>query len=257
MKYRTGRKIAVLGLMVLMTAVLGGCGKKSKGGVDGIRKAGVLKTVVYKESDPQTSRGKREQTLVAEIASQLGVTNEYVEAANLEEAEEMLSNGTANIAIGGIADTIPVPKGLVSSQVYLKEDLYVVTLRGDYSDCPAAFEGRILGFSETIPESAVMWTADYPGIKPVYIEMASVEAGLFQAKINGYVCGADEARVLSESSANLQVQNLTGVDSTGYVILMKNGDNLLPAGINKIIGMDLEETEEAEASEESMTQEGK
>lgn len=252
MKSKTWKRAALLGLLLGMAVLsLGGCKKKSKGGVDEIRKAGVLKTVIYKETDESLPLGRREKQLVSEIASQLGVESETLPVADYSEMMTMLSEGTADIAIGGITETMEIGEKLVRSNPYTKEAFYVVTLRGDYSNCPAAFNGRVLGFTESLSESEFPWILEYPEVTPAYVETGDVESALRQGKIHGYVCGAGEAGLLTGKSANLQCQNLLEIPEVAYVILMKKGEDLLASGINTIIGMDLEQPDTKEAEEGS------
>lgn len=256
MKYRTWKRAAVLGGILFMTALsVGGCKKKVKSGVDAIRKAGVLHTVIYQENDESLPLGKREKQLVSAIASQLGVENQSVQVSDLTEVMTMLSEGSADIAIGGITENTELGEKLVRSNVYAKEAFYVVTLRGDYSNCPAAFVGRTLGFTERLPESEFPWISDYSDINPVYVEAKDVLSALQKGVIHGYVCGADEAVNLMNQSADLQCQNLMEVPETGYMILMKQGDDLLVSGINTIIGMDLNQAQ-AQAEETPETSKG-
>ena len=56
-------------------------------------------------------------------------------------------------------------------------------------------------------------------------------------------------------SADLQCQNLMEVPETGYMILMKQGDDLLVSGINTIIGMDLNQAQ-VQAEETPETSKG-
>ena len=122
MKYRTWKRAAVLGGILVMAALsVGGCKKKVKSGVDSIRKAGVLHTVCYRETDESLPLGKREKQLVSDIASQLGVENQTVQVSNLTEVQAMLSEGTADIAIGGIPENTEIDEKLLCSDVYNKE----------------------------------------------------------------------------------------------------------------------------------------
>lgn len=252
MKFRTWKRGAVLGAILAVTALsLAGCKKKVSGGVDAIRKTGVLHTVIYQENDETGPLGKREKLLVSTIASQLGVENQTVQVSDLTEIMTMLSEGTADLAIGGITENMEIGDTLVRSNIYTKESFYVVTLRGDYSNCPAAFVGRTLGFTERLTESEFPWISDYEDIKPVYVEIGDVRSALIQESIHGYVCNADEAVTLTNQFADLQCQNLMEVPETGYVILMKQGDDLLVSGINTIIGMDLNQMQAEEAPETS------
>lgn len=250
---RWKRAAAAAGIAGMSAILLAGCGRSGKDAVKRISKAGVVSVVIYQEPDTETELGKREDELAATIASGLGVSLEYVKAESAEEVQSFLLDGTADLAIGGIPDTMEISDKLAMSDTYAYSDLYVVTRRGDYSDSPAAFSGRTLAFTEKLPESSVSWAGDVEDLKPVYIDEASVAAGLSQEKIDGYVCAITEAKALADLNGDVQYQNLIGVQSPGYVILTKKSDSNLLAGINTIIGMGTEsqtsqETESVSAS---------
>lgn len=250
---RWRRAAAVVGIAGISAALLTGCGGSGKDAVKRIKKAGVVNIAVYREPDAETTIGKRESELMETIASGLGVSPEYVKAESIEEVQNLLLDGTADFAIGGIPDATEISDKLERSDPYADSDLYVVTRRGDYSDSPAAFSGRTLAFTEELPEAAFSWAGDVKDLTPVYIDETSVGAGLSQKKIDGYVCTVAEAKALSDLNGQIQYQNLIGVQSPGYVILTKKSDGSLLSGINTIIGMDAESqsSEEPESADTS------
>lgn len=235
---RWKRAAAAVGIAGISAFLLAGCGGSGKDAVKRIKKAGVVNIVVYREPDTETELGKRESELMETIASGLGVSPEYVKAEDMEEVQSLLLDGTADLAIGKIPDSTEISEKLETSDPYADSALYVVTRRGDYSDSPAAFSGRILAFTEELPETAFSWAGDVKDLTPVYIDETSVEAGLSQKKIDGYVCTVTEAKELADEDGKIQYQNLIGVQSPQYVILTKKSDSSLLTGINTIIGMD-------------------
>ena len=250
---RWRRTAAAVGIAGMSAFLLTGCKGSGKDAVRRIKKAGVVNIVVYRETDTETDLGKRESELMETIASGLGVSPEYVKAESMEEVQSFLLDGTADLAIGGIPDASEISDKLERSDPYAESDLYVVTRRGDYSDSPAAFSGRILAFTEELPESAFSWAGDVKDLTPVYVDGNSVDAGLSQGKIDGYVCTVAEAKTLADLNGQIQYQNLIGAQSPGYVILTKKSDGSLLDGVNTIIGMDtdsrdVEETGGADAS---------
>ena len=245
------KKAAILaGTAGISALLLAGCAS-GKDAVKEIRKTGVVNIAVYQEPDLSSELGKRENGLMESIAAALGATPEYIKAESAEEVQSILLDGKADFAIGGLLDTMEISDKLTKSDAYLYSDLYVVKRRGDYSDSPAAFSGRTLAFTESLSESSVSWVSDVEDLTPVYIDGSSVSVGLSQEKIDGYVCAAAEAKALTDLNGDLQYQNLIGVESPGYVILMKKGDSRLLSGINTIIAAD--STEEPTSETEEVT----
>lgn len=233
----------------ILAVLLSGCGPfGNSDAVKKIGKSGVVGIVIYHNPDADTENGKREQELMDMIASGLSASPEYIEAKSMEEVQSDLLDKTADFAIGGITDTMEIGKKLAKSDKYAYSDLYVVTRRGDYSDSPEAFAGRTLAFTEDLPESAVSWAKEVENLTPVYIDLASVDTGLSERKIDGYVCTLTDAKALADLNGNVQYQNLIGVDSPGYVILTRKEDSRLLSGINTIIGMDFGNEEESESA---------
>lgn len=205
-----------------------GCAKKEDP-LSRIQNAGELKVAVWKQ-------GEAEEKLCSSVAQNLGVSVSYVEAENADEALSLVEEAQADLAIGGIVTDQEIGKDLSMSAAYLEQPWYVVTLRGDYSDSVAAFEGRILAVTHEVPDQAFRWTSEISNVDFVGISTDMVAAALDQNALQGYICLEKEAVAQAESSADVQVQRLTGGTPLTYGAVTRSADHRLKAVIEDAIG---------------------
>lgn len=228
------------GLLLLSAMVLSGC-KSSTNEIKTIQKAGVLKVAMYKESLSATGETSKEKKLADKIGEALGVEVQTVPVDSVESASTMLTDKEADIAIGGISSSVNRDKQLTVSDGYESESWYVVTARGDYSDCLAAFTGRTLGVSSSLSDDALSWMVGNDTIDLGKVQFADALTYLTSENIAGFVCHRDEARRLVDLSADIQVQPMQNALPEEMVILLRSDDNSFLRGINTIISQSQEE----------------
>lgn len=205
-----------------------GCAKKEDP-LSRIQNAGELKAAVWKQGDA-------EENLCSSVAEALGVSVSYVDAESADEAMNLVEEGQADLAIGGIVADQEISKDLSMSGTYLEQPWYVVTLRGDYSDSVAAFEGRTLAVTHEVPDQAFRWASEISNVEFVGISADMVEAGLSQNVLHGYICLEQEAVSMAAASADVQVQRLTGAKTLAYSAVTRTSDARLKAVIEEVIG---------------------
>lgn len=214
-----------------------GCAKKEDP-INRIKNAGELKVASWKQDQDGTR-------LCSNIAESLGVSVSYVEVQDAKEALNMVEEKTADLAIGGIVTDQDLASDLSMSEPYIQEPWYVVTLRGDYSDSIAAFEGRILAVTHEVPDQAFRWTSEISDVDFVGVSGDMVEAALTQNALHGYLCLESEAVKLAAASDKIQVQNLIGGKPLTYGVVTRSEDSQLKAVIET-------EIEQPDISEEQM-----
>lgn len=225
---RDRKKKGLLLLTVFAAVSIMGCAKKEDP-ISRIQKAGELKVAVWKQ-------GEAEENLCSSVAETLGVSVSYVDAENAEEAQKLVEEAQADLAIGGIVTEQEISKELSMSEAYLEQPWYVVTLRGDYSDSVAAFEGRTLAVTHEVPDQAFHWISEISNVEFVGISADMVKAGLEQNVLHGYICLEKEAVTLATASADVQFQRLTGVKPLTYSTVTRAADRRLKTVIEDVIG---------------------
>ena len=223
------RKKAKLLLLAGFAAVsIAGCAKKDNS-LSRIQNAEELKVAVWKEDEA-------EEKLCSSVAEALGVSVSYVEAEDADGALTLVEEEQADLAIGGIVTDQELGKGLSMSEAYLEQPWYVVTIRGDYSDSVAAFEGRTLAVTQEVPDQAFSWTGEISNVEFVGLSTDMVETALTQNAVQGYICLEREAVALAASSADVQVQGLMGGRTLAYGAVTRTADRRLKAVIEEAIG---------------------
>lgn len=225
---RDRKKKRLLLLAGFVAVSIMGCAKKEDP-LSRIQNAGELKVAVWKQ-------GEAEENLCSSVAEALGVSVSYVDAESAEEALNLVEEEQADLAIGGIVTDQEISKDLSMSKNYFQQPWYVVTLRGDYSDSLAAFEGRTLAVTNEVPDQAFRWTSEISNVNFVGISTDMVETALVQNALHGYICLEKEAVTLAASSADVQAQNLTGGKVLAYSAVTRSADRRLKAVIEEAIG---------------------
>ena len=248
------RKIAViviavlLVLMLALTIIFRVLNARQSGGVQAIRRAGVLRAAVVAgsriEEHPEERLTEKEAGLVRDIADQLGVEIEYVSAADAEDALVMVRDKNADLAVGSITAG-SVSKTMASrvalSRAYDTQTLCAVTRRGDYSDSTKAFEGRKIFVSPSVksagfePFPEAKQGTDSVSVKDAY-EM------LGDHYLEGYICTAREAVEITAMGKDVQSQLMSGEDGLSFTMATASAGRELLTGINQIITIRSEET---------------
>ena len=229
MKWMTKTQVLLLGLVFLALG-LAGCGGQKADRVDQIQAAGTFPVALWGAT-------QEDLALMEEIAQGLGARAEPLEAESPEEAREMVADGRADFAIGRIPDTLDIGDVCGRSLSYAQGKLYVLTRRGDYSDCPAAFAGRSLGVPSELKGLTGGWPSGVDGPELVwYTREDQGMKALAEGTIDGYVCRLDQGLRLLKEDSRIQMQNLQAVAPEQYVILVRREDARLMQGINSIIG---------------------
>ena len=239
------RKIVVVVIAVLLVLLLVGTilfrvrTAGHAGGVQGIRRAGVLRVSVpagsRTEENPESVLSEKEAGLIRDIADQLGVQAEFLSAADAKDALSMVRDGSAHLAVGSLtAGSVPeVMAGKVGlSRVYDTQALCAVTRRGDYSDSTSAFKDRNICISP-VAKSA--------GFKPFPdAEEPTDSVGISEAYemlrnhfLESYLCTAAEAEKITALGKEIQSQLMTGEEGLNFV--MAAADRDLLNGIDQII----------------------
>lgn len=219
---RQYRKYAMLFLCAGVFAVgITGC-KKKDSGLDRIKNAGELKVAVYKQD-------AKSEELCSRVAQNLGVTVTYLQASSQTEALEQLSGDQADMVMGELVETQPLQDGLTMSDPYLLQNWYVVTARGDYSDSMTGFKDRIVALSDEVPDEGFRWSGDVTNVNFVGVQSDKVAAALEQDALDGYVCLEDEAVRITDTSSDVQMQRLRGVDPVGYAAATRTSDRQIGA----------------------------
>lgn len=237
------------GLLLACTAVmLGGCGGTDT--VKAVKKAGVLRAAVYEEADADSRNTKTEDTLLETLSEALGVEVEKAQAGTPEEAASMVENGEADIAVGSLTEEAASGRKCDTTSSYAEETILIVTRRGDYSDCTAAFEGRILGAQPQLAGEAETLTADQKEVSvDSSIEAESAASMLGQGGLDGYICLRGTAKkLIEEKGGELQAQSLIAAKPIEYCALVPAKDRKFKQGVNQII-QSMDEPEESQAKE--------
>lgn len=258
---RKKNRIIILTAASLSAVLLSGCGSKKADAVSEITASGTLRVAVCTEGNSLTRKEGddyigQEPLLAETIAGALGVKTEFLPAADREEAKALVGNSEADIAIGMIPATTSLDDTYDVSIPYSSGKFYVMTRRGDYSDCPAAFTGKTLGRAGEIDSSSLGWTGSVQDVNTVsYSEGKQGLQALEDGTIDGYVCRLAEGLSLQKGNRRVQIQNLKNAPAEEYVVVMKSGNSKLKQGINAIIDqMQTDMTEKTGSEEESTAQ---
>ena len=235
----------LLVLMLVVTILIRVRIAGQNGGVQAIRRAGVLRVSVPAgsriEEAPESVLSEKEAGLIRDIADQLGAEVEFLSAADAEGALSMVKDGSAHLAVGSLtAGSVPeAMAGKIGlSRVYETQALCAVTRRGDYSDSTSAFRDRKVYISP-VAKSA--------GFKPFPdAEEPTDSVGISEAYemlrnhfLESYLCTAAEAEKITALGKEIQSQLMTGEEGLNFV--MAAADRDLLNGIDQIILLRSEE----------------
>lgn len=240
------RKILKGRIWLILAAVcilLSGCRKKTGGqAVSGIRSAGVLRVAVSTGGQNRAAEevlSFRERKLATMLAEALNVQLTFNGYEDVSAALSAVSSGEADLAAGGITDGTVSPEQFAISDPYEKAALYVVTAYGDYSNSPASFEGRSLGYSAAVSGVSDQLLTKESGIISIPSAGYSDEditGALENREMNGYLCLRDEGLRLVKTGRSVQLQNVLGTEPLQFVLaadknaadLIQGADRLIP-----------------------------
>lgn len=235
-------------LLACSAAMLGGCGGTDT--VKSVKKTGVLRVAVYKEAEADSQNTKTEDTLLETLSEALGAEIEKAQAETPEEAASMVENGEADIAVGSLTEEAASGRKCDTTSSYAEEPILLVTRRGDYSDCVAAFEGRTLGAQPQLAGETETLTADQKEISvDASVETESAASRLENGGLDGYICLRGAAKkLIEEKGGELQAQSLVAAEPREYCALVPAKDRKFKQGVNQMI-QSLKEPEESQAKE--------
>lgn len=235
-------------LLAGAAAMLGGCGGKDT--VKSVKKSGVLRVAVYEEADADEQVVKASDRLLDSLSEALGAEIEKAEAGTAEEAAALVERGEADMAVGSLTEEAASGRACDTSSSYAEESVLIVTRRGDYSDCTAAFEGRFLGAQPALAGEAETLTADQEDVTvDASVESGDAASKLEQGSLDGYIClrGAAE-KLIEEKGEALQAQSLIAAEPREYCALVPSKDRKFRQGVNQLI-QSMEEPEEEQTEE--------
>ncbi len=245
------KTICFLSGIMLSALLLGGCGGKKQATIKRIQSAGVLNIAVCNADHKWKTLETNEESILNSISSLLGAQGNVIFADTPEDAFAKLTSGEADIAIGALTnDTLDAyadAKGLAATETYAQSRIFVVTKRGDYSDCEAAFQDRTLAVSqELVDDKNSFATAGISTGKMTETAVENISGSLLSGSVDGYVCTRGEAEyLLSSAGGSLQAQVMTDQDPQQYVAVVADGDSQFLSGINQVMSTLSTETEAA------------
>lgn len=228
-------------------ALLSGCGSKDT--IKSVKKAGVLRVAVYGE-ESGTPVSEAEEQMLNTLAEKLGASIDKLPAETPEEAASLIERGEADIAVGSLTEEASSGRQCAATAAYASEPVLVVTRRGDYSDCIAAFEGRGLGAQPQLSGTAETLEADQKERSiDTSIDEEEAASRLKAGSMDGYICLRSTAEHLIETDGDvLQAQMLIAAEPQEYCALVPAKDRKFRQGVNQIIQM-MDEPEETQAEE--------
>ncbi len=246
------KTICFLSGIMLSALLLGGCGGKKQTTIKRIQSAGVMNIAVCNADHKWKTLEQTEESLLNRVSAFLGAEGNVIFTDTPEEAFAKLSSGEADIAIGAITGETVMSsaesKSISASDSYLQSRIFVVTKRGDYSDCVAAFEDRSLAVSqELVNDQSSFALAGISTGKMTETATDNISASLLGGSVDGFICTRGEAEyLLSSAGGSLQAQVLTDQDPQQYVAVVSNGDSQFLSGINSVVSELSSDTTEAE-----------
>ncbi len=232
---KTTRIKALLMVGVMTTAaLLGGCSGKGKDKTSSIKKSGALRVAIATgmsrltvANSDGTYKGL-EPEIIRTIADNMELEVTYVPVEEGQSALALLDEDEADLAIGSIVNdgTLDASYGVTTPYAY--GYICAVTSRGNYVNSLSALTDSNIGISDKLS------IADQQKINGVEVAVKNTysdsdgEKALENGAIEAFICYEDEAVELIKSNSIFQAQNLTDVESDGFVIATaKNNRKLL------------------------------
>lgn len=213
-------------LLVSATALLlTGCGAKEEALLPG----GRLRAAVTSELDaPEETAGQ--------IAQALGAFLEIC-SADRYTAMEMLSNGSADIAIGEFSESDDPGLSFLMTLPIAENGIYVIC-GGDLAvTSQADLAGKIVGASDRLPESILRSLASIAADQELVCGDAGTAAELLgSGDMNAYVCFEDEALELLAGNNELRSCIPADIPAERYGILVSKSRPELFGAVNGIVG---------------------
>lgn len=213
--------------LILFAAVLllSGCQAQEEPLLD----SGKLRAVV-------TSELENSQEIAEYIANGLEVPLEMIRA-DRNTALDMLSNGSADIAIGSFSQSNDPGLDYRMTLPIAENKIYIVcggdlTVTSQYE-----LTGKIAGASAELPDRILRSLSNTVADGNLICDNAETAAGLLgSGDINAYVCFEDEALELISQNKELRCCIPADIDSERYSVLVLNSNTDLYSAVNSVIG---------------------
>ncbi len=192
------------------------------------------------DGDMGDGSGKRfagiEPEIIGRLGEKLGVSIEYVAAADRSELIQMLDSGAVEIAAGRLTVRDEYPGSYLASRDYGKRGFYLLTKRYNYADTLAVFQDAAVGVSDEIAASSLLSIPCMANTTQVsYGNMAAVPGDIEEGLIRAAVCTEREALALLKSGSSLQAQEIVSSPKEAYVFLLPTGQEKLCSDLNEVI----------------------
>lgn len=229
-------RIKALLLVGVMTtaALLGGCSGKGKDQTSKIKKSGSLRVAIatgmsrLTTVDSEGNYKGLEPEIIRTIADNMELEVTYVPVEEGKSALTYLDEDQADLAIGSIVNDGSLDGSYGITTPYAYGYICVVTSRGNYVNSLSALTDCSIGVSDKL---SIADQQKLNGVEAAAKNTYSDNDGknaLENGAIQAFICYEDEAVELIQSEGIFQAQNLTDVDSDGFVIATaKNNKNLL------------------------------
>lgn len=203
-----------------------------------------------------TGCGAREQSLLQEGRLRAAVTSELNDSEEIAEriaqglgapaeiyrtdrytAMEMLSKGSADLAIGEFSETNDPGLSFLMTLPVAQNGIYVVC-GGELSvTCLADLAGKTVGASEKLPESILRSLTGTAADEKLVCDNTETAAGLFgSGDMDAFVCFESEALELLAGNDGLRCCVPSDISAERYSILVSKGKPELFGAVNGIVG---------------------
>jgi len=255
---RMGRRMmryAAACMLAVLVPVCAACSRQEKSGeeaadaaADGVLQVGIINGEdAYAAAadgdagdDMDDGSGKRfagiEPEIMGRLGEKLGVSIEYVEAADRKELMQMLDSGAVEVAAGRLTERDEYSGSYLASRDYGKKGFYLLTKRYNYADTLAVFQDAAVGVSDEIAAASLLSIPCMENTTQVsYGNMAAVPGDIEEGLIRAAVCTEREALALLKSGSSLQAQEIVGSPKEAYVFLLPIGQEKLCLDLNEVI----------------------
>ncbi len=234
MRKKTRIKAFLMVGVMTTAALLGGCSGKGKDKTSSIKKSGSLRVAIATGMSRLTTVSSEgnyqglEPEIIKTIADNMELQVTYVPVEEGQSPLALLDQDEADLAIGSIVNdgTLDASYGVTTPYAY--GYICAVTSRGNYVNSLSALSESTIGISDklSVADQGKLNGAEVAA-KNTYSDSDGKKA-LENGAIEAFICYEDEAVELIKSESIFQAQNLTDVDSDGFVIATaKNNKGLL------------------------------
>lgn len=240
---RTGtwmRRMAGAAILLMSLMLLGGCGKKEKDTTDKILKTGILKVAIVDGRSGLVERTGSNYTglepeLVVQTAASLNLRPQFIIVEEADQGYELLLDGDVDLLIGSISEN-SVYKEFVTSDVYAEKALYVISLRGVFSNSMASYYDKMVGMSEDVYQHRMhVFSAFSEENISCYSKTDLVVKALEAEMIAGYFCYLEDAINLAGKYDQLQAQSVLDTEMEEFVAVTIPTNRKLLDTVNEVI----------------------